>query len=94
MARRVEVSKQFERDLKRISAGVHGPNARLLTDLHAVLNVLCSGGALEPKYCDHPLAGEFKGYRDCHVRNDLVLIYKLEPDVLKLARLGTHSDLF
>ncbi|RBL85076.1 type II toxin-antitoxin system mRNA interferase toxin, RelE/StbE family [Streptomyces cavourensis] len=62
--------------------------------MRAVLTTLCRGAILDARYCDHPLAGEYKGYRDCHVRNDLVLIYKRDPDVLKLVRLGTHSDLF
>jgi mRNA interferase YafQ len=44
---------------------------------------------------DHPLKGEWRGYRDCHVKPDLVLIYaKRGADLLRLARLGSHSELF
>ncbi len=51
---------------------------------------------LEAKFCDHPLKGEWKGFRDCHVENDWVLIYKIEKEKQKIvfARLGTHSELF
>ena len=46
------------------------------------------------RYFDHPLVGEWNDYRDCHIRPDLVLIYR-KPDVgsLELVRLGSHSEL-
>ncbi|ETD68705.1 translation repressor RelE [Pelistega indica] len=46
------------------------------------------------KYKDHPLKGQFKDFRDCHVKPDLVLIYKVEGDTVVLYRLNTHSELF
>ncbi len=46
------------------------------------------------KFSDHPLSGDWDGYRDCHLKPDLVLIYKADEDVLRLARLGSHSNLF
>ena len=50
---------------------------------------------LEPRHRDHDLSGEWAGYRDCHVKPDLVLIYrKLDANILRLARLGSHSELF
>jgi mRNA interferase YafQ len=42
----------------------------------------------------HPLKGDWKGYWDCHIEPDWVLIYKLTEDELRLARTGTHADLF
>lgn len=49
---------------------------------------------LPPRYFDHTLIGEWKNYRDCHVRPDLVLIYR-KPDAvtLELVRLGSHNEL-
>jgi Bacterial toxin of type II toxin-antitoxin system, YafQ len=49
---------------------------------------------LPQRYFDHPLSGEWSGFRDCHIRPDLVLIYE-KPDVhtLRLVRLGSHSEL-
>jgi mRNA interferase YafQ len=42
----------------------------------------------------HPLKGEWKGYWDCHIEPDWLLIYKLTDDEVRLARTGTHADLF
>ncbi|MEE3608864.1 type II toxin-antitoxin system mRNA interferase toxin, RelE/StbE family [Avibacterium paragallinarum] len=42
----------------------------------------------------HPLKNNLKGYMDCHILNDLVLIYKIEQQCLKLIRLNTHSEVF
>jgi mRNA interferase YafQ len=50
---------------------------------------------LPEKYHDHALSGDWFGYRECHVKPDLLLIYKKPDDkVLRLARLGSHSGLF
>ncbi|WP_139182336.1 type II toxin-antitoxin system YafQ family toxin, partial [Vibrio cholerae] len=49
---------------------------------------------LEPKNVDHPLTGNWVGFRDCHIKPDLVLIYRVFNDQLQLARIGSHSDLF
>ena len=43
---------------------------------------------------DHALGGAWRGFRDCHVKPDLVLIYRKSADALALARLGSHSELF
>jgi mRNA interferase YafQ len=57
--------------------------------------VLASDQPLEPGYRDHELTGDWRGYRECHVRPDLLLIYKkTDVDILRLARLGSHSELF
>jgi mRNA interferase YafQ len=42
----------------------------------------------------HPLRGEWKGYWECHVAPDWLLIYKVSEDEVALARTGTHADLF
>jgi mRNA interferase YafQ len=58
------------------------------------LDALCSRGPLAPELNDHPLKGEWKGWRDCHVAPDWVIIYRKTADELILARTGTHADLF
>ncbi|WP_205622672.1 type II toxin-antitoxin system YafQ family toxin, partial [Haliea salexigens] len=45
-------------------------------------------------YLDHPLRGDWKGYRDAHIEPDWLLLYRIEGDELHLARTGTHADLF
>jgi mRNA interferase YafQ len=50
--------------------------------------------ALAERFRDHPLSGEWAGFRDCHVKPDLVLIYeKPDDETLRLVRLGSHSEL-
>lgn len=90
--RAIERTTQFKRDFKREMKGRH--RATLEADLTALLRALVSDTPLAERYRDHPLAGEWSGFRDCHVRPDLVLIYgKPDLDTLRLVRLGSHSEL-
>ena len=60
----------------------------------ALIALLATDVALPEKYVDHPLRGQWKDFRDCRVKPDLVLIYrKTSTDVLQLVRLGAHSEL-
>jgi len=61
-----------------------------------VVSMLLDGKTLPPKYNDHPLRGDRRGYRDCHIKGDWILIYKIDGDALTLIlfETGTHSDLF
>ena len=89
--RAIERTTRFKRDYKREKR----TDADLDSDLLDVIEMLASDAELPERLRDHPLAGEWKGFRDCHVRPDLVLIYeKVGPDTLALARLGSHSELF
>jgi mRNA interferase YafQ len=91
--RSIERSTAFKKDYRREARGVH--RATLDADLVSVLNLLVADAPLEPRHRDHELAGDWKGFRDCHVKPDLVLIYKrVGKDVLRLARLGSDSELF
>ena len=91
--RTIERSTTFRRDYKREAKGRH--RATLDADLLPVLAVLATDTPLDPRYRDHDLSGDWAGYRDCHVKPDLVLIYR-KPDatILRLARLGSHSVVF
>ena len=91
--REIERSNQFRRDYKRELKGRRG--TALPGELAAVVEALANDQPLPPKYRDHALTGNFRGYRDIHVRPDLVLIY-VKPDIrtLQLVRLGSHSELF
>jgi mRNA interferase YafQ len=90
--RRIERTNAFKRDYKRIKAT---PKHRNIDNLvPEVLHLLKTDTPLPPKYCDHPLTGEWKDHRDCHIKPDVVLIYrKPEAEVLQLVRLGSHSEL-
>lgn len=79
----------------RLQARDEGVEALALdTDLRAILEALAADQPLAKQYSDHPLKGDWKDHRDCHVRPDLVLIYrKPDNDSLELVRLGSHSEL-
>jgi len=67
-----------------------------MSALRDVMRKLIEEKTLEPKYCDHPLKGKWKGFRDCHVQNDWVLIYRVDKQekTITFTRLGTHAELF
>ena len=90
--RRIERTKAFKRDFQRAAAT---PRHRDLDHLlPAVLMLLANDVPLPAKFVDHPLRGEWKDFRDCHLKPDLVLIYrKSGNDILQLVRLGSHSEL-
>ena len=90
--RTIEWTSQFKRDYKREGKGQH--RATLDVDLFPVVEILANDQLLEPRYHDHPLTGEWKDHRDCHIKPDLLLIYqKPNNDTLRLVRLGSHSEL-
>jgi mRNA interferase YafQ len=80
---------QFKRDVKQLAK-----RGKDLGKLKSVIELLVEGSLLPPKLRDHALAGDRKGWRDCHIEPDWLLIYKLLPDELVLGRTGSHSDLF
>ena len=89
--RKIKRASAFKRDFKR---ELKGPYRSVLdTDLRQVITALASGQPLDSKYRDHPLSQNWKGYRDCHLRPDLVLIYRLDEGLLTLTRLGSHAEL-
>lgn len=93
MIRMLEIvrSTQFKRDLKKIIK--QGKDLDLLQE---IVEVLQRKESLPPKNCDHSLSGNWKGYRECHISPDWLLIYKIEDQLklLRLARTGSHSELF
>ena len=90
--RRIERTGQFKRDYKRVRKGLN--RATLNTVLVEVLESPIDDRPLDPKHRDHPLAGEWREYRDCHIKPDLILIYrKSGENTLQLVRLGSHSEL-
>ncbi len=81
---------QFKTDFKRIARSGRYKSA----DLLAVVEDLANDRPLAEKHRDHALSGNWQDYRECHIKPDWLLIYKLEPERLVLVRTGSHSDLF
>lgn len=84
-------SKKFKKDLKRFE---HQKSVMLA--LREVIESLLNQQLLKEKICDHSLTGNWIGHRECHIKPDVLLIYKVDEneEFLFLERLGSHSDLF
>jgi mRNA interferase YafQ len=80
---------EFQWDLKR-----QQKRGKDLAKLRAVIETLCSHRPLDSRHRDHALSGPWKGWRDCHVEPDWLLIDREAAGKLELGRTGTHSDLF
>lgn len=91
--RTIDRPGSFKRDYKREAKGQH--RASLDRELVPVLKALMTDQPLAPRYRDHDLTGDWIGYRECHLKPDLLLIYrKVGGNLLILARLGSHSEIF
>lgn len=90
--RRIRALSQFKKDFRRERSGRYGP--KLEAELKQVLDQLVRDEPLPRHRFDHPLKGKWSDCRDCHIRPDLVLIYrKPDDETLDLLRLGSHSEL-
>lgn len=59
-----------------------------------VIDKLANGEKLEERFRDHKLQGKLKDFRECHIKSDLLLIYKIENEQLILVDIGSHNQLF
>ena len=87
----IRFTTQFKKDIKLAKK-----QGKDIDKLFEVVEHLANGEALEDKYRDHDLSGNYKGCRECHIDPDWLLIYEIDNDVLilMLYRVGSHSDLF
>ena len=90
MIYKLALTSRFNKDLKKILKRGYA-----MQELHNVINLLQAGINLPSKYRDHALVGNWPGHRECHVKPDWLLIYKVENEVLvlTLVRTGSHSDI-
>ena len=90
--RTISYTKQFKHDYKRERSGRHAK--ALDAEILKISNLLATDTPLPRRNFDHPLSGEWSDCRDCHVKPDLILIYrKPDPATLEFVRLGSHSEL-
>lgn len=82
-------SPRFKRDVK-----LAGKRGKDMEKLKTAVWLLVEEQPLPARYVDHPLKGDWKGFRDLHLEPDWLLIYRIEGCELQLARTGTHADLF
>jgi mRNA interferase YafQ len=84
-----DFTTQFKRDFKK-----YQHQQKVIDEFNAVLEILVNGNRMPEKYLDHPLSGNYKGSRECHVKPDVLLVYDITGNVLTLQRFGSHSELF
>ena len=90
--RTIRYTSRFKRDYRREKSGQLGK--KLDTLLMEVVDLLAVDTPLPRRNVDHPLTGDWADHRDCHIRPDLILIYrKPDEESLELVRLGSHSEL-
>lgn len=87
--RRPAYSGQFRRDVRQAQK-----RGKDIDKLKALLTLLIAGEALPAHYLDHPLKGEWRGFRDAHIEPDWLLIYCIDGDTVRFERTGRHADLF
>ncbi len=86
----IRKTTRYKKSLKRMLR-----RGKDIKKISAVVLALAMGKTLPPQNHDHALTGDFAGFRDCHIENDWVLIYKIQANtlILTLTDTGTHSDL-
>lgn len=91
MPLKLTLTSQFKKDYKR--AKKRGLN---MQELQVVIDKLCAGEPLDERFRDHALAGNYAGFRECHVRPDWLLVYAIDENklILTASHTGTHADLF
>ena len=94
--RACDYTKAFSKDWERLSRSGRYDMNRLK---EAMLALVANDAPLGPEWKDHPLKGEWAGFRECHIGGDFLLIYEADDSAGKsgtiiFVRAGTHSDLF
>jgi mRNA interferase YafQ len=91
--RKIERTNPFRRDFKREQRGQYRREVEAL--LVSAISLLADDKPLPERNRDHALGGEWRDFRECHLKPDLLLIYrKPDEEVLQLVRMGSHSELF
>jgi mRNA interferase YafQ len=89
----IKLDKKFKKDIQRDKKSGRF-NEDDFIELKQVMTTLIDEIELDEKYLDHKLIGNFKGFRECHLKPDWLLLYKVDTQNIKFARLGTHQQIF
>ncbi len=88
---KLQTTSQFRKDVKKLRK--RNVDMELLEN---VIDLLLHQKTLPAHNLDHPLKGNYHGFRECHIKPDWLLIYAIDGDklILTVSRTGTHADLF
>lgn len=87
-------SKSFRKSIKRL---VHSKDGKIIEErLEIIIECIRHGSILDRKYKDHALHGVWNGYRECHVKPDVLLLYEVDKQMslVTLINIGSHSEVF
>ena len=88
--KRTDRTPEFKKSWERYNrAGRHD-----MHELRDVMTLLWMGEPLPKEYLDHDLAGDWAGYRECHIRGDFLLVYQVTKEDVIFVDLGSHAELF
>jgi len=95
LPRLLDYTKQFLKDYQRLTQSGRYDMRRLK---EAMLLIMANDGPLAQEWRDHPLSGQWNGYRECHVGGDFLLVYRIHAEktneTIVFARCGTHAEIF
>ena len=91
LPRKSDHTKQFDKDWEKLT---HSGKQDMRRLKDAMMMLIANEGPLPAEWLDHELEGEWADHRECHVKGDLLLIYRLNADSVIFIRAGTHSELF
>jgi mRNA interferase YafQ len=86
-----DFAKAFKKDWERLSRSGRFDMKRLK---EAMMLLIANDEPLGPEWLDHPLKGDWKSHRECHIGGDFLLVYKVEAGAIAFVRAGTHAELF
>lgn len=92
MINKIHRSNLFKRDYKRELKGRYSQDIELL--VQTVITYLMQGQPLPREYKDHAVLAEWENHRECHLKPNLLLVYRVVDNELQLARLGSHTRIF
>jgi mRNA interferase YafQ len=90
----IQTTKDYDKAYIRLLKS--GTKDTVFEEIRHVIDTLSKKEKLDARYRDHKLQGEYSGYRECHIKSDLLLVYQIQEDqlVLVLIDVGIHSYLF
>lgn len=87
----ISYGKKFKKDFDKYKKKLRFEELEIL---FYVIKLLQNKEKLDLKFRDHSLGGNYKDFRECHIKPDLLLIYTASETELILTRLGSHAELF
>ena len=91
--RNIVIHNNYKKDFKLVKRQISSEKWGI-EKIREVVSILQTADILPPHLDDHTLLGDYKGFRECHIYGDLVIVYKRDDKELYLRRIGRHQDLF